>query len=74
MTGERLRSKLDRATKEYGDQIESFTAFSMQQAARVPAWKKKVEDFERDGTKENPYRMVRRGKFLELNSVARQKN
>ncbi|KAJ7713311.1 hypothetical protein B0H14DRAFT_3523473 [Mycena olivaceomarginata] len=59
--GERLRSKLDRATKEYGAQIEPFTVFSMQQAARVPAWKKKVEDFERDGTKENPYQMVRRG-------------
>ncbi|KAJ7301433.1 hypothetical protein DFH08DRAFT_978753 [Mycena albidolilacea] len=59
--GERLRSKLDRATKEYGDQIESFTTFSMQQAARVPVWKKKVEDFERDGTKENPYRMVQHG-------------
>ncbi|KAJ7301585.1 hypothetical protein DFH08DRAFT_827386 [Mycena albidolilacea] len=57
--GERLRSKLDRATKEYGDQIKSFTAFSTQQAVRIPAWKKKVKDFERDGTKENPYQMVK---------------
>ncbi|KAJ7728986.1 hypothetical protein B0H14DRAFT_2409803, partial [Mycena olivaceomarginata] len=57
--GERLRTKLDRANKEYTDQLESFTEFSTQQAEHVPEWKKKVEDFEADPTQPNPYRMKR---------------
>jgi hypothetical protein len=52
---------LDRANKEYADQLESFTEFSTQQADRVPQWKKKVEDFEADPTQPNPYRMKRTG-------------
>ncbi|KAJ7840811.1 hypothetical protein B0H14DRAFT_3457824 [Mycena olivaceomarginata] len=57
--GERLRTKLDRANKEYADQLKSFTEFSTQQADRVPQWKKKVEDFEADPTQPNPYWMKR---------------
>ncbi|KAJ7895931.1 hypothetical protein B0H14DRAFT_3425881 [Mycena olivaceomarginata] len=55
--GERLRTKLDRANKEYADQLQSFTEFSTQQAERVPEWKKKVEDFEADPTQPNPQRV-----------------
>jgi hypothetical protein len=29
----------------------------LQQADRVPAWKKMVEDFEGDASKKNPYQM-----------------
>ncbi|KAJ7736633.1 hypothetical protein B0H16DRAFT_1466534 [Mycena metata] len=53
--GERLRTRLDRARSEYATQLEGFTQFSAQQADRVPAWKKMVEDFEADPNKKNPY-------------------
>jgi hypothetical protein len=36
--------------------------FSLQQADRVPAWKKMVEEFETDGTKKNPYEIKISGK------------
>jgi hypothetical protein len=29
----------------------------LEQAERVPVWKKMVEEFEQDGTKKNPYEM-----------------
>ncbi|KAJ7788725.1 hypothetical protein B0H14DRAFT_2627987 [Mycena olivaceomarginata] len=50
-----LRRQLDTARKEQASQREAFEAFSLQQADRVPAWKKMVEEFEADGTKKNPY-------------------
>ncbi|KAJ7791737.1 hypothetical protein B0H14DRAFT_2395344 [Mycena olivaceomarginata] len=59
--GERLRTKRDRAAKEYAAQLESLTLFSAEQGQRVAGWQKMVEEFESDGTKENPYRMTRRG-------------
>jgi hypothetical protein len=33
----------------------------VQQADRVPAWKQMVEEFERDGSKKNPYTMEIQG-------------
>ncbi|KAF8215613.1 hypothetical protein K438DRAFT_1560517, partial [Mycena galopus ATCC 62051] len=40
---------------------EVFKVFSLQQAERVLAWKKMVEDFEKDSTKKNPYEMKMAG-------------
>ncbi|KAJ7444150.1 hypothetical protein B0H11DRAFT_1931307, partial [Mycena galericulata] len=63
---ERLRTRTDRANEEHALQLESFTAFTMQQADRVPAWKKMVEDFERDGKQKNPYEVTSKGCLLRL--------
>ncbi|KAF8144424.1 hypothetical protein K438DRAFT_1992779 [Mycena galopus ATCC 62051] len=59
--GEALRTKLDRAKSEAAAQLEVFTQFSTQQAARVPAWKEMVETFERNPEAKNPYRMTSKG-------------
>ncbi|KAJ7462644.1 hypothetical protein B0H11DRAFT_1734840 [Mycena galericulata] len=56
-----LRRRLDTARREQAAQREAFEVFSVQQAERVPVWKKMVEDFERDPTSKNPYEMVIRG-------------
>lgn len=50
-----LRRRLDAARREQVLQREAFESFSLQQADRVPAWKAMVQEFERDGTKANPY-------------------
>ncbi|KAJ7448160.1 hypothetical protein FB451DRAFT_1343347 [Mycena latifolia] len=50
-----LRRRLDRARAESTIQSEGFEAFSAQQAEYVPKWKKMVDDFEKDNTKQNPY-------------------
>ncbi|KAF7351520.1 CxC2 domain-containing protein [Mycena sanguinolenta] len=50
-----LRRRLDTARKEQASQREAFELFSLQQAERVPAWKKLVEEYEADNTKKNPY-------------------
>ncbi|KAJ7860857.1 hypothetical protein B0H14DRAFT_3445824 [Mycena olivaceomarginata] len=39
--GERLQTKLDRANKEYADQLQSFTEFSTQQAERLNPYRMK---------------------------------
>ncbi|KAJ7446857.1 hypothetical protein B0H11DRAFT_1745318 [Mycena galericulata] len=52
-----LRRRLDVARREKVAQREAFEAFSLEQAGRVPEWKKMVEDFERDGQNKNPYEM-----------------
>ncbi|KAJ7116750.1 hypothetical protein C8R46DRAFT_1051327 [Mycena filopes] len=57
-----LRRRLDAARKEQVSQRQAFELFSVQQADRVPAWKKMVEDFEADGEQKNPYEMKIRGK------------
>jgi hypothetical protein len=62
--GERLRTKRDRAAKEYTVQLESFTLFTAEQGERVAGWRRMVEEYEADGTKKNPYRMTTRGKFF----------
>ncbi|KAJ7743983.1 hypothetical protein B0H14DRAFT_2637362 [Mycena olivaceomarginata] len=54
-----LHRRLDTARKEAASQRSAFEVFSLQQAERVPAWKKMVEDFEVDGTKKNPYELKR---------------
>ncbi|KAF8155179.1 hypothetical protein K438DRAFT_1987093 [Mycena galopus ATCC 62051] len=59
--GEALQTKLDRAQSKAAAQLEAFTQFSMQQAARVPAWREMVENFERDLMAKNPYRMTSKG-------------
>ncbi|KAJ7895669.1 hypothetical protein B0H13DRAFT_1624341 [Mycena leptocephala] len=56
-----LRRRLDAAKIEQARQREAFTVFSVQQADRVPAWKKMVEDFEKDETQKNPYTMEIKG-------------
>jgi hypothetical protein len=53
---------LDTARKEQASQREAFELFSLQQAERVPSWKKMVEEFEADGTQKNPYAMKITGK------------
>ncbi|KAJ7444081.1 hypothetical protein B0H11DRAFT_1747673 [Mycena galericulata] len=52
-----LRRRLDVARREQATQREAFEAFSLEQADRVPEWKKMVEDFEKDGKNKNPYEM-----------------
>ncbi|KAJ7019709.1 hypothetical protein C8F04DRAFT_975338 [Mycena alexandri] len=52
-----LRRRLDAARKEQASQREAFELFSIQQADRVPTWKKMVEEFEADDKKPNPYQM-----------------
>ncbi|KAF7375725.1 CxC2 domain-containing protein [Mycena sanguinolenta] len=52
-----LRRRLDAARKEQASQREAFELFSIQQAARVPVWKKMVEDFEAGRVNKNPYQM-----------------
>ncbi|KAJ7790263.1 hypothetical protein B0H14DRAFT_2626209 [Mycena olivaceomarginata] len=59
--GERLRTKRDRAAKEYMAQLESFTLFTVEQGERVAGWQRMVEEYEADGTKKNPYWMTTRG-------------
>ncbi|KAJ7683629.1 hypothetical protein B0H14DRAFT_2422390 [Mycena olivaceomarginata] len=59
--GERLRTKRDRAAKEYATQLDSFTLFSTEQGERVAGWCKMVEAYEADNTQKNPYRMTTRG-------------
>ncbi|KAJ7740358.1 hypothetical protein B0H16DRAFT_1729058 [Mycena metata] len=53
--GERLRTRADRARKEYALQLEGFTEFSTQQQSRVPGWLAMVQAFERDANQPNPY-------------------
>ncbi|KAJ7118008.1 hypothetical protein C8R43DRAFT_1153763 [Mycena crocata] len=56
-----LRRRTDRANIEYASQLEGFTTFSMQQEARVPAWRAMVVAFEADPKKPNPYEAPFRG-------------
>ncbi|KAF7367916.1 CxC2 domain-containing protein [Mycena sanguinolenta] len=53
--GERLRTRTDRANREYAAQLDAFTVFSVQQGDRVAGWRKMVEEYESDPTKTNPY-------------------
>lgn len=46
-----------RAVDELAAQEEAFEAFTSNQLAEIPAWKKSVEDYENDPTKPNPYQM-----------------
>ncbi|KAF8142761.1 hypothetical protein K438DRAFT_1634899, partial [Mycena galopus ATCC 62051] len=60
--GERLRTKADRVNKEYAEQMQGSTEFSVQPKERVPAWREMVEKYERDPIKEkNPYSTPMRG-------------
>ncbi|KAJ7807696.1 hypothetical protein B0H14DRAFT_3483063 [Mycena olivaceomarginata] len=59
--GERLRTKRDRAAKEYATQLDSFTLFSTEQGEHVAGWCKMVEAYKADNTQKNPYRMTTRG-------------
>ncbi|KAJ7441809.1 hypothetical protein B0H11DRAFT_2251870 [Mycena galericulata] len=52
-----LRRRLDAARREQAVQREAFEVFSLEQADRVPEWRKMVEDFEADGQKKNLYEM-----------------
>ncbi|KAJ7468442.1 hypothetical protein B0H11DRAFT_2159494 [Mycena galericulata] len=56
-----LRRRLDNAKAELVSQRESFEAFSAEQAERVPEWRKRVEAFEADPTKPNPYEIKVKG-------------
>jgi hypothetical protein len=52
---------LDCAKSEYADQLEAFTDFLAQQAARVPDWRRMVEEFEKDPDAKNLYQMTVKG-------------
>jgi hypothetical protein len=43
------------------DQLEAFTDFLAQQAARIPDWRRMVEEFEKDPDAKNPYQMTVKG-------------
>ncbi|KAF7301157.1 CxC2 domain-containing protein [Mycena indigotica] len=47
--------RLDAALHEQSVQQAAFEEFSLNQAERVPQWKAMVDDYEKDGTKPNPY-------------------
>jgi hypothetical protein len=64
VTAALLCQQLDVARKEQVSQREVFETFSLQQADRVPAWKKMVEDFEKDSMKKNPYQMEISGRCI----------
>ncbi|KAJ7795048.1 hypothetical protein B0H14DRAFT_2621379 [Mycena olivaceomarginata] len=59
--GEHLRTRLDRANKEYAEQLAAFTQFL--DGAGRPDWglEEMVEDFEADPSKKNPYALPMRG-------------
>ncbi|KAJ7764813.1 hypothetical protein B0H16DRAFT_1310446 [Mycena metata] len=65
-----LRRRLDIAKVEAAKQADAFEEFSQQQAERVPAWRKMVEDFEAETEQgpdvkrkcKNPYACVVKGK------------
>lgn len=57
-----LRRRLDDAKIELDRQQVAFTAFSVEQADKVPGWKAVVDDFEADGTRKNPYEVEVKGK------------
>ncbi|KAF8144866.1 hypothetical protein K438DRAFT_1992428 [Mycena galopus ATCC 62051] len=59
--GEQLRTRLDRARDEHVTQMESFTLFSIEQAAQVPQWRGMIEKFEADPKAKNPYDVVKKG-------------
>ncbi|KAJ7715761.1 hypothetical protein B0H16DRAFT_1667046 [Mycena metata] len=61
ITGDRLRTRLDRAKAEYARQLEAFTQFSAQQEQNIPEWRQMVDDFEEDDRNPNPYAMTVRG-------------
>ncbi|KAF7326888.1 CxC2 domain-containing protein [Mycena venus] len=50
-----LRWQIDKARVELADQEAAFAEFLREQAHLVPAWKQKVDEFEADPTKPNPY-------------------
>lgn len=50
-----------RALAERASQEEAFEAFTANQVAEVPGWRKAVEEFEADPTKPNPYEMPSSG-------------
>jgi hypothetical protein len=61
-----LRRRLDNAKKEAASQRQAFEVFSLEQAARVLAWKQMVEAFEQDRTKKNPYEMKITGAHVDI--------
>ncbi|KAJ7719860.1 hypothetical protein B0H14DRAFT_3521129 [Mycena olivaceomarginata] len=54
--GEHLRTRLDRANKEYAEQLAAFIQFSTEQGKRIREWKKMVEEYEADPSKKIPIR------------------
>ncbi|KAF7345872.1 CxC2 domain-containing protein [Mycena venus] len=54
------------AREQLAEQQMAFEEFSREQAARIPAWKKKVEDFEADPTQPNPYEVKFHGTCIGL--------
>ncbi|KAJ7721409.1 hypothetical protein B0H14DRAFT_3520644 [Mycena olivaceomarginata] len=56
-----LRRRLNNARKEAASQWAAFEAFSLEQIERVPVWKKMIDDFEKDPTKQNPYELKMTG-------------
>ncbi|KAF7301993.1 CxC2 domain-containing protein [Mycena indigotica] len=54
-------ARLDSAVNELARQQEAFSQFTLQQADRVPQWKAMVEEFEADGSKQNPYQATVKG-------------
>ncbi|KAJ7511752.1 hypothetical protein B0H11DRAFT_1667218, partial [Mycena galericulata] len=50
-----LRRRYDTAVAECATQEEGLATFSEEQAAKVPEWRRMVDDFEADPKKPNPY-------------------
>ncbi|KAJ7059357.1 hypothetical protein C8F01DRAFT_1255058 [Mycena amicta] len=56
-----LRRRLDLAKEEVAKHQEAFELFSSEQAHLVDGWRRMVEDFERNGSKKNPYESEMKG-------------
>ncbi|KAJ8487283.1 hypothetical protein ONZ45_g14392 [Pleurotus djamor] len=56
-----LAKRLKTAAKERRIQEESFAVFSLKQGTQIKEWAKMVEDFEKDGSKPNPYSVPDQG-------------
>ncbi|KAJ7026597.1 hypothetical protein C8F04DRAFT_1267965 [Mycena alexandri] len=50
--GKLLRRRYNNAVRERDSQVEAFELFSQEQSARVPVWKKMVEDYEAECVRE----------------------
>ncbi|KAJ7444965.1 hypothetical protein B0H11DRAFT_2249680 [Mycena galericulata] len=50
-----LRRRFEKAKVERAAQEEGLAAFSAEQAEKIPEWRAKVDDFEADPSKPNPY-------------------
>lgn len=59
--GKLLRDRLKKAQKELAKQNSSFLSFTVNQVSEIPQWKKRVNDFEKGVSTDNPYALPKTG-------------